>query len=284
MEKNTPMLVKVIDGWSLSSRPITHEMKALDITIDFHTNKVIFNVISSPKKFVIIKLSWFALHNPRMYWHTKSLHFETPQHEALECETLIRSMQNLQQKKDLGGTRKPRYPKPLFVGAKAFMKDTKTGNAFFIYVLPSPDVEPHPHEIPSQYQEFKNVFEKKNVNSLPKHRAYNCTTDLEEGAQPPFEPIYNLSQDKLATLHEYIEENFKRGFIQHSKSQVSVPIFFIKKKDDSLRMCVDYCGLNQLTIKNQYPLPLISRLLDQLNHGKVYTKIDLREAYNLVHI
>jgi hypothetical protein len=64
MEKNTPMPVKVINGWSLSSRPITHEMKALDITIDFHTNKVIFNVISSLKKFVIIKLSWFALHNP----------------------------------------------------------------------------------------------------------------------------------------------------------------------------------------------------------------------------
>ncbi len=114
----------------------------------------------------------------------------------------------------------------------------------------------------SQYQEFKDVFEKKNANSLPKHPPYNYTIDLEEGAQPPFEAIYNFSQDKLTVLHEYIDKNFKKGFIQHSKCLVSAPIFFIKKKDDFLRMCVNYCGLNQLTIKSWYPLPLISILLD----------------------
>jgi hypothetical protein len=66
MEKNTLMLVEVIDGWSFSSRPITHETKPLDVTIGSHTIKVIFNVISSPRNHVIIGLFWLVLHNPQV--------------------------------------------------------------------------------------------------------------------------------------------------------------------------------------------------------------------------
>jgi hypothetical protein len=88
--------------------------------------------------------------------------------------------------------------------------------------------------------------------------------DLQNGAQPPFGPIYNLSQNELSALKDYIEENLAKNFIQHSKFPASAPILFVKKKDRSLRMCIDYCGLNKITVKNCYPLPLISRLLDQL--------------------
>jgi hypothetical protein len=122
-------------------------------------------------------------------------------------------MQNLKQKENLNGTTRPKCPKPLFVGAKAFMKAATKGDAFFIYVFPSLHVEPHPHEIPSQYQEFKDVFEKINANTLPKHRPYDCTIDLVEGAQPPFGPIYYLSQDELAMLCECLDENLEKGFI-----------------------------------------------------------------------
>jgi hypothetical protein len=69
----------------------------------------------------------------------------------------------------------------LFVGTKAFMKAPSRENAFWIYVSPSLTIKPCPHEICSQYQEFKYVFEKKNVNTLPKHRPYNCTINLVEG-------------------------------------------------------------------------------------------------------
>jgi hypothetical protein len=108
--------------------------------------------------------------------------------------------------------------------------------------------------------------------------------DFYEGVQPPFKPIYKLSQNELTTFHEYIDKNLKKRFIWYSKSLISAAILFVKKKDGSFQMCVDYRGLNQLTIKNRYLLPLISKLLDQLNHVKVYTKIDLCGAYNLVHI
>jgi len=86
------------------------------------------------------------------------------------------------------------------------------------------------------------VIEKKNAVTLPKHQPYNYVIDLVKGMQPPFEPIYNLSQDELVTLHEYINENLEKGFIQHSKFLATTPTLFVKEKDGSLRMCVDYHG------------------------------------------
>ncbi len=76
------------------------------------------------------------------------------------------------------------------------------------------------------------MFDKKNVNTLLKHRPYDCTINLEEGAQPPFSPIYNLSQDEPATLREYINENFEKGFTQHFKSPISALILLSKRRMD----------------------------------------------------
>ncbi len=74
------------------------------------------------------------------------------------------------------------------------------------------------------------MFENRNVNNLPKHQPYNYTIDLVEGTQPPFGPVYNLSQDKLAMFREYFNENLEKGFIQHSKSPASALSFLSKKK------------------------------------------------------
>jgi hypothetical protein len=107
------------------------------------------------------------------------------------------------------------------------------------------------HEIPSQYKEFNDVFVKTNNDTLSKHHPYDYTIDMEEGTQPPFGLIYNLvSQDKLTTFCEYIDENLEKGFIRHSKFPTGASILFIQKKDGSLRMFIDHCGLNRLTIKN----------------------------------
>jgi hypothetical protein len=135
-----------------------------------------------------------------------------------------------------------------------------------------------------QYHDFKDVFEKKNANILPEHHPYDCAIELQDGAQPPFGPIYNLSQTELAALCEYIDENFSKNFIWHSKSPARAPILFVKKKDEALHLYVDYRKFNKVTKKNRYPLPLISGLLEQLESAKIFTKIDLRGAYNLVQV
>ena len=89
---------------------------------------------------------------------------------------------------------------------------------------------------------------------------------------------------QFVTNRTYIEENLENGFIRHSKSPAGAPIFFVKKKDGSLRLVVDYRGLNKVTIRNRYALPLISSLLERINGARFFTKIDLRGAYNLVWI
>ena len=138
--------------------------------------------------------------------------------------------------------------------------------------------------VPSEYHEFADVFSKTKAEILPPHRPYNLKINLEEGAQPPVGPIYSLSASEQEALKEFIEENLTTGFIRPTSSPYGAPVLFVKKKDGSLRLCVDFCGLNRISKKDRYPLPLISNLLDSPRKAWVYSKIDLRHAYHLVHI
>src|SRR5215207_2511867 len=99
-----------------------------------------------------------------------------------------------------------------------------------------------------------------------------------------FWPLYGLNPKELAALCDYLNENLARGFIQASSSPCGAPILFVKKKDGSLRLCVDYRGLNNITVKNRYTLPLIQELMDRFHGSNYYTSMDLRGAYNLVRI
>ncbi len=103
--------------------------------------------------------------------------------------------------------------------------------------------------------------------------------ELIDGKQLPYGPIYALSSVELETLKTYIETHLKTRFIQLSKFLVGIPILFDKKLDGSLRLCVNYQGLNNLTIKNWYFLPLIGECLDQLGQAKWFTQLDLTNAY-----
>uniref|UniRef100_A0A8C5PED6 Gypsy retrotransposon integrase-like protein 1 n=1 Tax=Leptobrachium leishanense TaxID=445787 RepID=A0A8C5PED6_9ANUR len=139
-------------------------------------------------------------------------------------------------------------------------------------------------EIPKIYQDLHKVFEKKGADTLPPSRTYDCPIDLLPGAPIPHGRIYPLSEPELKTLKEYVEENLQKGFIRPSTSPAGAPIFFVGKKDGGLRPCVDYRALNSITIKNKYPLPLITELMDRLRTSTIFTKLDLRGAYNLVRI
>ena len=138
--------------------------------------------------------------------------------------------------------------------------------------------------VPEQYHDYADVFSEAAAASLPPHRPYDHTIDLEEGATPPYGPIYSMSETELKALREHLDDALGKGFIRPSNSPAGAPILFVKKKDGSLRLCVDYRGLNRITCKNRYPLPLIGDLLDRLRSAKVFTKIDLRAGYNNVRI
>jgi len=152
-------------------------------------------------------------------------------------------------------------------------------------VNPASTDPPQVTQIPKEYRDLSEVFDKEKAQHLPPHRgSLDHAIDLEEGTKPTFGPIYNLSETELTVLKKYIDENLARGFIRPSTSPFGAPVLFAKKKDGTLRLCVDYRTLNRFTIKNRYPLPLTSEILDRTNGAMYFTKFDLPEAYYRLRI
>jgi len=113
----------------------------------------------------------------------------------------------------------------------------------------------------------------------PPHRTQDHHIPLDEGKTPPYEPLRPLNKEKMKALREYLETNEKRGWIHASTSPAGAPIHFVNKKDAGLRLCVDYRQLNEMTIKDRTPLPLIGESLGKLSSITIYTKLDIRDAY-----
>ena len=126
--------------------------------------------------------------------------------------------------------------------------------------------------VPTEYTDFVNVFSKESAKVLPEQTGiYEHTVEFEEDKQPPYGPIYSLGLVKIETFKTYIKTNLANGFIRPSKSPAGAPILFVHKANDSLQLCVNYRGLNNLTIKNRYPLLLIGESLDWLGWAKRFT-------------
>src|SRR5260221_6400831 len=138
--------------------------------------------------------------------------------------------------------------------------------------------------VPQEYHEFRDVFSGEKANALAPHRLYDLKINLEEGVKPFHGLIYSLLPPELTALREFLEENVQNGFICPSKSPWGSPVLFVKKKDGSLRLCVDFRALNRVTEKDRYPLPLIPDLLNSPGPARIYSKISLKHAYHLVWI
>ena len=136
-------------------------------------------------------------------------------------------------------------------------------------------------EIPAEYSDFSNVFSSDSAAELPEYIGINDhPINLLDDKQPPYSPIYSLGPVELEMLKTYIKANLASGFIRPSKSFASAPILFVRKKNSSLCLCVDYRGLNNLTIKNYYPLSLIGESLNCLGCAKHFTQLDLTNTYH----
>lgn len=134
------------------------------------------------------------------------------------------------------------------------------------------------------YSDLSDVFEKGSSDTLPEHGPDDHAIETLTGKAPPMGPIYNLSVAELKVLRKYIDENLSKGFIEPSESPAGSPILFVKKPDGGLGLCVDYRGLNAITIKNRYPLPLINESLDRFSGARMFTKLDVRDAFHRIRI
>ena len=132
-------------------------------------------------------------------------------------------------------------------------------------------------------REFPDVFPD-DIAGLPPDREVEFTIDLIPGTEPISIPPYRMALAELRELKAQLEELLSKGFIRPSISPWGAPVLFVKKKDGSLRLCIDYKQLNRVTICNQYPLPRIDELFDQLQGSRVYSKIDLRSGYHQLRV
>ncbi|GKB96554.1 putative reverse transcriptase domain-containing protein, partial [Tanacetum coccineum] len=132
-------------------------------------------------------------------------------------------------------------------------------------------------------RDFLEVFPK-DLPGLPPTRQVEFQIDLVPGSAPMARAPYRLAPSELQELSTQLQELSDKGFIRPSSSPWGAPVLFVKKKDGSFRMCIDYRELNKLTVKNRYPLPRIDDLFDQLQGSSVYSKIDLRSGYHQLRV
>ncbi|GJW56624.1 putative reverse transcriptase domain-containing protein [Tanacetum coccineum] len=132
-------------------------------------------------------------------------------------------------------------------------------------------------------QDFPEVFPE-DLPGIPPTRQVEFQIDLIPGAAPVARAPYRLAPSEMKELSDQLKELSDKGFIRPSSSPWGAPVLFVKKKDGSFRMCIDYRELNKLTVKNRYPLPRIDDLFDQLQGSSIYSKIDLRSGYHQLRV
>ncbi len=139
--------------------------------------------------------------------------------------------------------------------------------------------------VPEHYHSFHDLFSKENFDELPEQKPWDHAIELIPNAKSTLDcKVYPLNRNEQEQLNKFLDKNLDSRCIRPSKSPFDSPFFFIKKKDSMLRPVQDYRKLNEMTIKNQYPLPLISELIDKLHGMKYFTRLDIRWGYNNVRI
>jgi len=133
-------------------------------------------------------------------------------------------------------------------------------------------------------KEFDSLFSKESFNALPESKKWDHAVKLIPGEKASNCKVYPLALMEQKELDQFLKENLETGQIHPSKSLMASPVFFIKKKDGTLWLVQDYRALNAMTVKNKYPLPLISKLINNLRGAKYFTKLDVRWGLNNVQM
>ncbi|SJL16884.1 uncharacterized protein ARMOST_20414 [Armillaria ostoyae] len=275
-----PIVVYNADGTHNQAGDIT-EYVEMRMTIGNHIERIDFAVTDLGPKDLYLGHDWLKRHNPVINWETGTVIFgrcqcvknpfplpdanpddrwdeeledgDTILAVNMEEEIVIRAMHHANDLAAAANTEKP----------------TKTFEEM----------------VPSDYRSFRDLFSKENFDELPERKPWDHAIELIPNAKSTLDcKVYPLNRNEQEQLDKFLDENLDSGRIKESKSPFASPFFFVKKKDGSLRPVQDYRKLNEMTIKNRYPLPLISELIDKLQGAKYFTKLDVRWGYNNVWI
>ena len=312
----SPLHINIADGRPISSGAITHETIPVRLVIGPHSEDISLNVTTLDRYPIFLGVPWLSLHDPTIRWSQHQIIFDSdfcrahclePLHVAsrdgpspIERSSVdssplqlvapafpVLAALSVHPPAASLGVDAAASPGPLAVSSgrpsAASPGHLPAAPSGLLHTAASPASDSS-LGIPPEYADFADVFSKDSASVLPPHRPYDHQIPLLPGTSPPFGPLYPLSEVELKALDEYIRENLAKGYIQPSTSPAGAPILFQAKRDGTLRLCVDYRGLNKITIKNRYPLPLIRESLDRLRSATIFSKLDLRSGYNLVRI
>lgn len=219
---------------------------------------------------VILGKSWLTRINPQINWQTDVLSFTHNDRSHTLCPSV-----------DTGGGGEPcllsalQVHRALTQGAEVFIGHVRlVGNVA---------QGEHTPELTTLLEEFKDVFADL-PHGVPPQRAVDHDITLIPTTRIPARATYRMPHAELEILKSQLQTLVDTGKIVPSISPYGAPVIFVKKSDGTMRMCVDYRGLNEITVKNHYPLPRIDELLDRLHGAQVFSKIDLQQGYNQIRI
>ena len=281
-ERPVPLLN--IDGTTNTSGKISH-YAYLDTAIPQaggHQSKTVFAITDIDDQDVILGIDWLQKHNPEINWKEGTVTFR--------CCGFRNNPLIIKRAKPPGEIR--RYD--LYGEIKKMHSQGDPGYKILASFSKSQElaikhmdtrVKTFEEMVPKPYHDYKDVFSKERSNRMPEHKPWDLEIIIKEGQElPKPKKAYPMSQNELVSLKEFINQELKLGRIRPSQSETSAPVFFIKKKDGSLRFVQDYRALNAVTVRNRYPIPLSSDLVDQLREARYFTHLDLRNGYNNIRI
>ena len=256
-----------------------------------HVERTEINVIGGQKWRVILGMPWLECHNPEIDWKIGEVKMtRCPE----ECGRQWRPVQGKlgwekqkeEEKKEEAEKRKEekekrKKPKKGKVEVRKIAEEWEIWNEEEEAARSEAEAK---KLVPEQFHKWIKVFGKKQSERMPTRKLWNHAIDMKKGFVPRKGKMYLLLREEKEEVREFVKEQLRKGYIWPSKSPQMVPVFFVGKKDGKKRMVQDYRYLNEWTVKNNYPLPLISDVLENIGTKKVFTKMDLRWGYNNVRI
>src|SRR5882724_6899837 len=221
---------------------------------------------------IVLGYHWLTRYNPLIGWVLGSIFFRQPSQHESKSSPSVETFPSLAPLPKLPDTVpdipksvppvEPRKPSRVtLINAAAYSRASKLeGSNCFQLQISLPEVTGHSmttsetkvdmSTVPEDYHDFTEVFSKSKASKLANHQPYNLKITLDEGTSLPYGPIYSLSQEELAALRKFIDENLATGLIHPSPSPHGAPVLFIRKKNGSLQLCVDFRGLNRISKKD----------------------------------
>ncbi len=272
----TPIIVRNVDNTE-NIRGRIHHQVFLALKIQDHIEVTRFLVSDLGKDDLILGHSWLQRHNPSIDWRSSRISFPNcPKECQLSIDDKWRHYKAY--KAAIRGRQRRPVPRPYNRRTTQSTTLAATENA-------QKKIKTLEEMIPSEYLNHRTVFEEAASRGLPPFQKFDHAIDIKPGIELANNcKVYPLSTKEKEAMNAFVDDMLNRGYIRPSKSPFASPFFFVDKKDGKLRPVQDYRQLNSHTIKNQYPLPLISDTVDKLQNAKIFTKFDVRWGYNNVRI